>query len=220
LITELAWGSARCGARSAHIALGPVGLGQRRRPIPLGEILILAYVKPQPSMAAGKEYMIKRKKYILETKMKDYELFKIIDQNRQSDIGLFHGKEHEYFKGQTYGKKFQIQRIVDGRNSFVPIIEGVIEQENEKCVIECVFRPYSFVKAFAIFAFIFIACMLTVLIIGLVNKTTKENIFVFFIFAMISVLSLGLFSFYDSETSKDLSKLKELFKVESTKEVK
>jgi hypothetical protein len=43
LIIFGAQGFARCSARSAHIALGPVGLGQRRRPIPLAAIKIAAF---------------------------------------------------------------------------------------------------------------------------------------------------------------------------------
>jgi hypothetical protein len=35
-----AWGSARCSARLTHIALGPVGLGLRRRQGPLCAIMI------------------------------------------------------------------------------------------------------------------------------------------------------------------------------------
>jgi hypothetical protein len=164
--------------------------------------------------------MLKKRKYVIETKMKDYEVFSVIDQNKQSDIGIFHGIEHQYFIGQTYGKKFEIQRIVDGRNSFVPVIEGVINQEKEICLIECVFRPNYFVKAFALFEIIFLTCIYSVLIMGIVKKPTKENIFVFFVISMISVFSLVLFTFFNSETNKDLDKLREIFKAENIKEIK
>jgi len=60
-----AWGSARYGARLTHMALGPVGLGPRRKSIPLGEIWIPADVELGLARGSARRARNKYKESIL-----------------------------------------------------------------------------------------------------------------------------------------------------------
>jgi hypothetical protein len=55
------------------------------------------------------------------------------------------------FKGEIYRDHFVIERIIKYRNSFLPMIEGTIFQDNMGSTIKIVMRLNKFVLAFWIF---------------------------------------------------------------------
>lgn len=97
----------------------------------------------------------------IETNKTKEEILRIILNNTKIQESIFDLQSNgEYFRGSVGEDSFKIQRCIGYRNSFLPVIIGTIQNENEKNVINIEMRLNSFVKGFVIFwlSFVILFC--------------------------------------------------------------
>lgn len=63
---------------------------------------------------------------------------------------LYESDTKKLYKGDIEGNSFKISRIIDYRNSFLPVIEGTVEDAVKGSVVKVTMRLGKFVKIFMI----------------------------------------------------------------------
>tara|TARA_R110000868_G_scaffold384244_4_gene651676 strand:+ start:45 stop:572 length:528 start_codon:yes stop_codon:yes gene_type:complete len=88
----------------------------------------------------------------LVSNLRKEELLAILSENLQKKRGLRFGftqpKNQKLFEGYLYNDSFEIQRVINYRNSFLPQISGKISTRLDKARIELKLKPHSFVLVF------------------------------------------------------------------------
>lgn len=79
-------------------------------------------------------------------------LDEVVDSPKKFRITLpFGSLPPKPYEGTIYGKTFQISRVISGRNSFIPLIEGEIYPQPFGCYININMSLHKIVLAFMIF---------------------------------------------------------------------
>ena len=126
--------------------------------------------------------------------------------------GIFASKDHKPYEGTLKENEFKIRRILHYRNSFQPVIEGVIDEKVDGSTIKIKMRLHLLVIGFMIVWFIFMMSFFT----GSEMFTfDKEDYFSSFFPVILLVfgyiITMGGFKYESIKTKKYL---KELFEAE------
>ena len=134
-------------------------------------------------------------------------------ENETSGIFDFGNKVYsKSYLGTITGNRFKMQRAINYRNSFLPNITGEIKNENDGTRISVLFRLSGFVVTFLkIWSFGVIICGLALLYISI---TQKLSLFLFTIPLMLIFPILLTFVFFNPESKRSKSDLKEIFSAE------
>ena len=99
---------------------------------------------------------------IKSNKSKD-EIIQILKTNTSERKGLSYRKYDEYFNGTVKEDSFKIQRNINYKNSFLPVIIGTIKSSENGTEINIKMRLNLFIKGFMIFWFTFVVlfCIIT-----------------------------------------------------------
>lgn len=90
--------------------------------------------------------------YVLTTKLSPQEVHNRIAANIEPKAGirlsLIPRNASKPYEGQIYNNQFTINRIIDYKNSFLPIIKGSISTYLGQTQIAITMKPYTFVLIF------------------------------------------------------------------------
>ncbi len=95
-------------------------------------------------------------KYIIQTKKSKNEITQILQENTSEKMHIFCGIYDEFFNGTISEESFKIQRNINYRNSFLPVIIGKIKEIENGSEIFIKMRLNNFVKGFMTFWFSFV----------------------------------------------------------------
>ncbi len=91
---------------------------------------------------------------IYKTKLNEEELLlrleSIIEEKKIFRFRLFNNNESKPYEGQVEGNTFKISRIINYRNSFLPVITGMVEKSFDHSTITVKMRLNLFVLIFLI----------------------------------------------------------------------
>lgn len=82
-------------------------------------------------------------KFIIESKKSRYEITQILQKN--TSRSFFCRNYDEFFNGKIFEESFKIQRNINYRNSFLPVIKGSIKETEYGTKIEIQTRMNLFV---------------------------------------------------------------------------
>ncbi|RLZ11430.1 hypothetical protein EAH69_05120 [Faecalibacter macacae] len=104
--------------------------------------------------------LLKPKYYQLETNYSQEEVFKILFENTiEKKIRFFTPKKE--FQGKIYNDYFEIQKVINSRNSFNPSIIGTFKPiSSNKTLIKIQLKQNSFTFIFCIFWLSFVSIFL------------------------------------------------------------
>jgi hypothetical protein len=104
--------------------------------------------------------IVPTEEFNLETNLTEEEVanrIKNIIETRKSDFVIFKNKFSKPYSGYIRNNKFEIKRNIEGRNSFVPNICGIIVVEKNKIVINIKMKLDEIVVGFSIFWLSFVS---------------------------------------------------------------
>ena len=78
-------------------------------------------------------------------------LDEVVEPPKRFRMNLLFRRPHKPYEGTISGNNFKINRIIRGRNSFLPVIEGEISPESFGCSIEIKMNLHKFVLIFMIY---------------------------------------------------------------------
>ncbi|WP_181186453.1 hypothetical protein [Orenia metallireducens] len=128
------------------------------------------------------------KKLEIKTDLSTGELKKKIEENIEINMlkGSFFYDSDKKFKGTIIDNHFFISRIIKYKNSFLPIVDGVIHPDNSGSTIKITMRLNKFVLVFGV---LWIGLML----INFLNPEF-ESLIIFAIFIFAYLLCMVLFN--------------------------
>lgn len=155
---------------------------------------------------------IPTKNITYKTKLNEAEIIGRLSDNIEPEktvrFGAFNNSSTKAYEGQIVEQTFKIKRIISGRNSFLPIINGIIEKDTEGLSIKVNMRIHA-----QVIIFLCIVCAGTLGIGGFVflmplltqNSAFNPITFVFFI-APIVLYASAIISFRNESniSKKDL----------------
>lgn len=133
-----------------------------------------------------------------------------IEPEKSFGFGSFNFSYTKPYVGKIYGDTFEIKRAINYRNSFLPLIKGVVNSEIGRTKINITLKPHDFVIAFMTIWFggVTIGCVATTYVM----LTDDFNPFLVIPFAMLLfgiALVVGAFKTESSKSKKDLLTLLE-----------
>ena len=131
---------------------------------------------------------------------KDFSLFDMYNNTANGKL----------YEGKISGQTFEVSRIINYRNSFLPIITGNITQENNATIIKINMRLHMFVSAFLV-----IWC--TGFAGSMIFMLSKDVDFTFFD-VMPFVMLVIFFRVFKFETNKSKKDFQQLFEAEIIEE--
>ena len=147
------------------------------------------------------------------TALSNQEVRKILAENIRPKKGLKIGfnksKEKELFEGNFEKDRFEIQRIITGRNSFLPQIKGKIKPNTNGTKIVADLKVQTSVIVFMLFWLTFVGFAFIMGIIGVINQGTNP---ILLIFPLIMIgFGIGLVNYgYNSQKDKSITDLKRI----------
>jgi hypothetical protein len=146
-------------------------------------------------------------KFILESKKSKDEIIQIMKENTSPARSAFYRNYDEFFNGKILEDSFKLQRNINYRNSFLPVLIGEIN-ENDSCTrITIRTRMNFFVIVFLLIWFggVSLGCLIT-------PFADFEIQFKFIPYLMLFAGILITVLPYNYETKKAKEKLEELLK--------
>ena len=149
----------------------------------------------------------------LKTELSNQEVRKILHEyirpKKESRFGFKNQKEDKLFEGTFEMDEFKIQRIIRGRNSFLPQIKGKIQSDFNGTRLTAVLKVHSFSIIFMIFGLTFIGFAFIMGIIGVINQATNP---ILLIFPLIMIaFGIGLVHFgFNKEKENSINDLKRI----------
>ncbi|MFD2697808.1 hypothetical protein ACFSQ0_07370 [Mesonia sediminis] len=147
------------------------------------------------------------------TTLSNQEVRKILAENIRPKKGLKIGfdKSHkkELFEGNFEQDRFEIQRIITGRNSFLPQIKGKIQPNINGTKLVADLKVHTFVIVFMLFWLTFVGFAFIMGIIGVINQGTNP---ILLIFPLIMIgFGIGLVHYgYNSQKDKSITDLEKI----------
>ncbi len=87
-----------------------------------------------------------------KTKLKEEEIFRrlseLIEPEKAFRFGIFGRGSTKPYEGRISSRKFDIKRIINYRNSFLPRINGIVEKDYDGINIKVKMRLHTFVIVF------------------------------------------------------------------------
>jgi hypothetical protein len=149
-------------------------------------------------------------KIIYKTKLTETEVLKRLSEHiepvKAFRVTLFSNDATKPYQGLVKGLSFEITRIIRYRNSFLPIIVGVIEKNYDGTTINVQMRLHRFVLIFLCIWMIPMGGFAIMMLIA-VLKGSEWNGISFMPLGMVLfayALTIGGFNFESSKSKKDL----------------
>lgn len=118
-------------------------------------------------------------------------------------------QDKELFEGTFEQDRFEIQRIITGRNSFLPQIKGQIQPNISGTKLVADLKFHTFVIIFILFWMTFVGFAFVMGIIGVINQGTNPFLLIF-PFIMIG-FGIGFINYgFNSQREKSISDLKRI----------
>ena len=121
--------------------------------------------------------IIPSEKIVITTPLSKHEVKRILMENIRPKKGLTIGfnrtRNKELFEGDLTQDKFNIQRIITGRNSFLPQIKGQIQPNNNGTKLTANLKVHTFIIVFMIFWLTFVGFAFVMGIIGVIHQGTN-----------------------------------------------
>lgn|SRR5690606_1656921 len=149
----------------------------------------------------------------LKTELSNQEVRKILHEyirpKKGSRFGFKNQKEDKLFEGTFERDEFIIQRIIKGRNSFLPQIKGKIQSDFNGTKLIAVLKVHNFSIFFMLFWLTFIGFAFIMGIIGVINQATNP---ILLIFPLIMIaFGIGLVHFgFNKEKENSINDLKRI----------
>ena len=147
------------------------------------------------------------------TTLSNQEVRKILMENirpkKMLKFGFNQSQEKELFEGNFKQDSFEIQRIITGRNSFLPQIKGQILPNINGTKLVADLKVHSFVIVFMLFWLTFLGFAFIMGIIGVINQGTNP---LFLIIPLIMIgFGIGLINYgFNSQKEKSIDDLKKI----------
>lgn len=147
------------------------------------------------------------------TTLSNQEVRKIMAENirpkKGFKIGFNKSSEKELFEGTLNQDKFEIQRIITGRNSFLPQIKGQIQPNINGTKLIADLKVNTFAIVFMIFWLTFIGLAFVMGIIGIMNQGTNPFLLIFPLIMI--AFGIGIVHYgFNSEREKSVNELKRI----------
>lgn len=136
-----------------------------------------------------------------------------VEKEKAFGIGTynFYSYSKPYY-GTIYGSRFEINRALNYRNSFAPIIKGELFTHYEGTRIKVSMKPHGLVLVFMIIRFgaVFIGCFVTIIAL----LTQGFNLYFLIPFAMLVFGVALILGGFKTESKRSRNDLKEIFQAE------
>jgi hypothetical protein len=154
------------------------------------------------------------KKYTLNSSLSKEEvvvnLKSSIDFEKSFGFGGANIKYSKPYVGIVYGNLFEMKRVIDYRNAFIPQIKGEIVENKEGVIINIEIKLLGYVQAFLLVWFGFCLFFSSIILILAIFKENINVSMVFFLLFMFVMGSTIVYSGFESEadtTKRDLEKI-------------
>jgi hypothetical protein len=157
--------------------------------------------------------IIPSNKIEITTVLSNQEVRKVLMENIRPKKGLTIGfrkpKDNKLFEGFFEQDRFEIQRIITGRNSFLPQIKGQIQPNINGTKLVADLKVNTFVIVFMTFWLGGISLALVATVIGILKQGT--NPFFAIVPLIMIAFGIGLVHFgFNSEKEKSINDLKRI----------
>tara|TARA_R110000744_G_scaffold141026_1_gene252369 strand:+ start:961 stop:1458 length:498 start_codon:yes stop_codon:yes gene_type:complete len=157
--------------------------------------------------------IIPSEKIELATGLSKQEVRKILQENIRPKKGLTIGfnkpKDDKLFEGIFEQDKFEIQRIIKGRNSFLPQIKGQIQTDINGTKLILDLKIKGFVIIFLIFWLGFVSLALIGTLVGISAQGTNPLALIFPLIMIAFGIGLAYFGF-NNEKDKSINDLRQI----------
>ncbi|MFZ4927644.1 hypothetical protein [Chryseobacterium sp. Mn2064] len=151
---------------------------------------------------------------IYRTDLPEQEVMQRLSDHVQPKKWGFRDNQPKDYEGFVDGNRFEINRIIENRNSFLPQINGIVQNKNNKTEVEVTMRLQG-----PVLGFLVVFCGFAICFFLVVMTTEKKPHITFFMplfmLLFIYVLSMAGFKW---ESRKSKAYLKERFEAEIIKE--
>jgi len=147
------------------------------------------------------------------TTLSNQEVRKILTENirpkKVLKFGFNQAQERELFEGNFEQNSFEIQRVITGRNSFLPQIKGQILPNINGTKLVADLKVHTLVIVFMVFWLTFVGITFIMGIIGVINQGTN---LLFLIGPLIMIgFGIGLINYgFNSQKEKSINDLKKI----------
>ena len=102
-------------------------------------------------------------KFILESRKSKEEIIQVLKDNTSPSRSVFYRNYDEFFNGKIFEASFKIQRNINYRNSFLPVLIGEINETDSGTRITIKTRLNLFVIVFLCVwvGIVFLGCLIT-----------------------------------------------------------
>jgi hypothetical protein len=118
-------------------------------------------------------------------------------------------EEKEIFEGIFRNDEFKIQRITNGRNSFIPQIKGKIYKHNNRTRLTADLKVRRFTKIFMLIWIVFLGLALIMGIIGVLQQGTNPLLLIFPLIMIAFAFGLVHYGF-NKEKENSINELKKM----------
>ncbi|MFN4152253.1 MAG: hypothetical protein ACK4IX_15025 [Candidatus Sericytochromatia bacterium] len=150
---------------------------------------------------------------VYKTELKEDEVIRRLSDSIEAEknfrFRIFVSSSSKPYEGKINSNKFEIKRIINYRNSFLPRIKGEISKESDKTIIKVKMKLHPFLVSFLSIWFISIGFVTIILLLQLfINATFNPLTLIPFIMLMFAyVLTMFGFKFESNRSKKDLQKI-------------
>ena len=151
---------------------------------------------------------------IYRTNLPEQEVIQRLSDHVQPKKWGFRNNRTKDYEGFVEGDRFEINRIIENRNSFLPQINGVVQKKNNETEIEVTMRLQGFVLGFLIMFCGFVVSFFIAV------ATTEKKSPIFFLMPLFMLLFIYVLTRvgFKWESRKSKAYLKERFEAEIIKE--
>ncbi|WP_299780850.1 hypothetical protein [uncultured Formosa sp.] len=147
------------------------------------------------------------------TTFSNQEVRKILAENirpkKRLRIGFNNSQNKELFEGKFEQNRFEIQKIITGRNSFIPQIKGQIQPNMNGTKLVADLRVHTSVVVFMIFWLTFVGFAFIMGIFGVINQGVNPFLLVFPLIMI--AFGIGLINYgFNSQKDKSICDLKRI----------
>ncbi|MFV0530838.1 MAG: hypothetical protein ACK5MD_05310 [Flavobacteriales bacterium] len=147
------------------------------------------------------------------TALSNQEVRKILAENirpkKVLKIGFNKSQGKELFEGNFKQDSFEIQRIITGRNSFLPQIKGKIQPNINGTKLVVDLKVSTFVIVFILYGLTFVGFAFIMGIIGVINQETNPILLIFPLIMIGFIIGLVHYGF-NSQKDKSITDLKRI----------
>ncbi|WP_428740472.1 hypothetical protein [Tenacibaculum sp.] len=141
----------------------------------------------------------------------DNKLRENIQPKRGGRLGFSKKEKDKVFEGNHTNRKFEIQRVIYHRNSFLPQIKGSYQSTVNGTKVIAELKLHGFVVVFMIFWLSGVSLALIATIIGIITQETNPIAIIIPLIMLAFGFGLSHYGFY-MEKEKSINELKKVLK--------